>query len=110
MKRNKILLFSAFSVTDEFHGVVKKKPGGICSGGNMRETERKRNTAISLCYIVIIASAICIIVFIAFLLRSSESSRYWDKNYDFLARCLTAIFTLGIIIPPLLIARIRKNK
>lgn len=69
-----------------------------------------RNKVIVICYILIIASGIGHIAFILLLLQLFRFNVYWDKKYDFLIKCLAYIFTLGIIIPFLILIHTKKNK
>lgn len=71
--------------------------------------EEKMNIWIIICYIVIIASMIGAITFMLILLLLSDSNKYWAKNYDFFFKFLISILTLGMIIPPFIIAYIKKK-
>lgn len=70
----------------------------------------KGKMGIIACYIVMIVSIMGIIAYIIALLYLSNSNKYWDKSYDIFFKCLVSILLLGVIIPPFIIARTKKNE
>jgi len=71
--------------------------------------EEKKNRIIITCYIIIIMSAIYSIGLIVLLLQSAGYNRNLSEKYDFLLRFLACILFLGIVVPPFIIAHIKKN-
>ncbi|HHV44760.1 MAG TPA: hypothetical protein GXX57_08890 [Firmicutes bacterium] len=68
-----------------------------------------RDKLILICYSVMILCVISLLVLLLYLPHLSSANRFWDESLDPLLRGLTYLLTLGVILPPLLVAHIKRR-